>query len=768
MAVSVVTFVGSKAVDAESAAGGWNAGTDDSDNFVEGTQAIGLKVSGVGATQDFYDQSIAGGPYGFDSGGGDEGEHIFGWFNTLTPATLHAIIVGENQVTTDSFGRWDVGPPSGYGGGWIAYVIDPTRDFDSVQAGDASWTTTGNPAQLDAVDIMGGHHTVASMISGNFNNALVDATSVGWGYRITNGDGVSDDAIFGDFITFEQTVGNRYGGLNSTGGVLFMRSQLVIGTTTASVDTDFTDANVTVIWLDAPVATDFYQLTVEEGTGTTNVTMNNVTLKAEDIAQAALPAFDFTGATATTLTNVSLIGGRAVTLDTACTLDGGLWQACGQIIPGASSNVTDVLILDPTDDGALLITGASQLDDWSSIDFDGAGIGGASTDAAIEVDITGAGPHEIDLDLFIFSNRVSGSVDMHFLDNGIDATYEVNVLNNGTTPTYTSDRGTSTVNINAAKTLTLTNVIPGSSCSIIDTSGEASDGDVLLSQRAVPSSFGYFTADGNDHVETVENADVSSASGDFEIISYTRSTDWTPATEETILSQWDGTAATQAFRYYADTTGVIGLQVGDGSANTDLLGNAHSHTDATFGWNRVVYDQSAGQASFYSSTDDERTHPTEVTWTARGTPSGTSRSMPDANVPLLIGAENSGTAAGFYTGRISYVGLWLDGTTATGRKVIEVDWRVGPDFDGSDQRLDGHGSFLWTLQGTSPTYVVASSALQTVTASYNYTTDKAVGVQVRASQRDWETRYLPVSLNDTVISTGLLITVNQTIDSFVT
>ena len=64
MATLVVAFVGTKAVDAESTSG-WNAGNLDGDNFVEGAGAIGVKVSGVGATQDFYDQSIAGGPYDF-------------------------------------------------------------------------------------------------------------------------------------------------------------------------------------------------------------------------------------------------------------------------------------------------------------------------------------------------------------------------------------------------------------------------------------------------------------------------------------------------------------------------------------------------------------------------------------------------------------------------------------------------------------------------------------------------------------------------------
>lgn len=455
MAVAVVAFVGTKAVDAE-ATTGWNTGNLDNDIFVENAGSVGAKVSNT--TQNFYDLSITGSPYDFSSGGADEGDHIFAWFNTLTPASLHGIIAADD-LATDSIGYWDVGPPTGYGGGWISYVQDPAADFTAIiQAGTAAWTTTGNPAQLTGVDGFGGRHTTTTSIMGNFNNALVDAISVGTGYRITRGDSTDPDATFADIISYEQTTTNRFGALRTDGGVLFMLSQITIGDTTAN-NHDFTDSNFTVIWLDAPVATTFYQFTMEEGTGATNVTLSNGVLRAENSAQAGLPLFDFSGITACTCTNVTLIGARGINLDGNVNYSNSLWQDCGQIDLGGQPTLDTITILDPTNDGAMLVNAANELANVSNITFDGAGIGGTSADAAIEIDITGAGPFTLDFDNIKFQNRIAGSVDVHVRANG-NADYTINVQNGGDTPTVTND-GTGTVTVVNAKTVRVTAVISG-------------------------------------------------------------------------------------------------------------------------------------------------------------------------------------------------------------------------------------------------------------------------------------------------------------------
>lgn len=445
MAVSVVTFVGTKAVDAESATG-WNAGSLDNDTFIEGSGSIGTKVSNT--TQDFYDLSVTGSPYDFSSGGGNEGEHIWVWFNTLTPASLHAIIVVDD-LATDSIGRWNVGPASGYPGGWVSYVIDPSADFDTVVAGTATWTLSGNPAQLTGVDGFGGRHTTSTTIMGNFNNALVDACSIGEGYRITNGDGASADAVFADFITFENNSSNRYGALRSDAGVLFPLCKLYIGASTGSTATEFTDDGFTVVWPDAVVASDFYELIFVEATGTTDVTLSNGALSSE----ADPVTMTFSGVTSADFTQVNVNSqGGDIALDGAVTWAGGTLTECGVVDLGGQPTLSSLIFVDPqgtssvsSDAAAVTIHAANETDNVTDITFDGAGLGGTSQDAAVEIDISGAGPFTIDLEGWIFQNRVAGSVDLHFLANG-NADYTVNITGGGSTPTYTND-GSGTVSI---------------------------------------------------------------------------------------------------------------------------------------------------------------------------------------------------------------------------------------------------------------------------------------------------------------------------------
>lgn len=763
MAVVVVSFIGTKAVDAESTTG-WNTGNLDGDIFVEGAGSIGAKVSNT--TADFYDLSITGSPYDFSSGGADEGDHIFGYFNTLTPASLHAIIAADD-LATDSVGCWNVGPPSGYSGGFINYVQDPAAAFNTIiQAGTASWTTGGNPAQLTGVDGFGGRHTTSTAIMGNFNNALVDVTSVGSGYRITRGDSTDADGTFADILTYESNSSNRFGGLVvQRGSSIPMLSGIIIGDTTANSH-NFTDSNFTVEWLDSNASATFYSLTLEEGTGTTTVVLSNGVLKAELSSQTPLPLFDFTGLVngTCTVTNVNLIGGRGINLDSAVTWTGGLWQDCGQISPGTSSNVTGVTILDPTNDGALLLTGQDELDDWADIVFDGAGIGGTTADAAIEVNISGAGPHTIDLDNFTFQNRVGSSVDMYFVDQGSDRTYTVNVLNGGSTPTFTKARAGDTVTVNNSVTLAINNVVPGSKISIIaGATGPETEGAELFSKPAVPASFGYVALDGTgDWVESIENVDVTSTSGDFEIIAYVRATDWTPVSAESIVSQWDSTASNRNFDFGMTTDGRLRLRVYQTGVESSMSSSVHGLTDATYAWVRVFYDQSAGQAAFYTSTDAEDTHPNAVSWTAQGTGTQTSRNMDAAAKPIRIGAQDSGTPDEF-AGRIAFVTMWVDGTAfGTGRTLFEADWRTGPNFDGSGDRPDEYnGAITWSL--TNATYTTGSSTNLNETFSYNFTSNQDVFVRVRKSSNP--TKYLPISRAETITSTGLSVNIEQIEDT---
>ena len=468
MAVSVVTFAGDKAEDAETA-GDYNTGAAVTDAFYEGTQSVGVKTSA--ALGRFYSSALAGGvagSYDFSSGGADEGEHIFAMFNALTPTDSFRIIVGEQNATTDAVAEWDVGPPAGYSGGWQNHVANPANDFSRlIAAGTPAWTTTGNVAQLTNVDIAGQALNMTTMISGNFANALVDTVSIGLGYRITNGDGVSADAVFADFVTYESNTSNAYGAMSAKFGILFPLCGYFIGFASGAGDTEFTDDGFVIVWPNSdtegtgPVATGFYQIQAEQGSGTTDIVWSNGSFQSE-ADQVDLNLAGVNGVTITQ-TNISTNGGL-INLDGSCSWDGGTLTGMGVVDLGGAPTLANLLILDSagistvsSDAAAMVINATTEIANVSALTFDGAGLGGTTQDAAIEVDIAGAGPFTLDFNNYIFQNKVTGSVHVHILQNS-DANYTINVTNGGTgliAADVTND-GTGSVTLPSSEPVTIT------------------------------------------------------------------------------------------------------------------------------------------------------------------------------------------------------------------------------------------------------------------------------------------------------------------------
>jgi len=228
----------------------------------------------------------------------------------------------------------------------------------------------------------------------------------------------------------------------------------------------------------------------------------------------------------------------------------------------------------------------------------------------------------------------------------------------------------------------------------------------------------------DEYVDTQESLDVSSSSGDFEIFMRITPADWTPSSIEALMSHYSGTSTLESFRFQLLTTGALRLIISDGTTETTLDSNVLSlsvqlDTSPVQGnslWVRVQYDQSAGQANFFESVDGTDTTPGDISWTAAGTPSGTSRSMPSTTRPILIGAENDSTPTAFFDGSVEYAELWIDGFQAVGsghgNLFFRADWRTGPAFSGSPSTraddFDGSG-ITWELQGTAPAYTAGGN-----------------------------------------------------------
>jgi hypothetical protein len=224
------------------------------------------------------------------------------------------------------------------------------------------------------------------------------------------------------------------------------------------------------------------------------------------------------------------------------------------------------------------------------------------------------------------------------------------------------------------------------------------------------STPGYVTLPGTDEfVELTPN--VSIGSGVLEIIVYLRMADWTPSTTSVMVSVWGGTSAPnkQGFMVKATSTAVQ-AQAGETDASSTLWNWPQSEwTDGVGRWVRWVINPSTGNASMYTSTDDETTDVESVSWSLVSTQSAspfTLNNPTTATVHVGCRVNSSNVETEFTDMEISYVRVTRDGGTT----VCEGDWRSGADFDGSDQRPDDYnGSNTWTLNGTAPTYTTEVS-----------------------------------------------------------
>lgn len=440
MAAPVVSFIGTKAVNGESITtyvGGSVA--LNTDNVLEGTNSVGDKVSAATITTYALGAAVTGEPFNFSSGGANQDDHIFmitqlqGSVDTLANGGIGIVVADD--LATDSVGTWYVGPKSGYTGGWVYYVVDPQRNFDTVTAGTGAWTTTGNPAQLSGVDGLGVRWKILNTIMGSSDNCFLDVMSVGTGYRITNGDAGSTEGKFSDISIFEETSTNRYGALESKSGVLFPLCKIYVGASTGATNTVFIDDGFTVVWQDSFVRSTFYELALQKGTGTTDVTLSNGTLKAAGSTEVYL---DFAGVTSVNITNLNVERARLIDLDAVCTWSGGQVVNSGLMQFFGAATLNNVNFISGTDSASLKITTNTYLDNVNDISF----TRGTTTSHAIEITATGT----YSFDNITFSNYAvsDGSTGNECVYNNSGGSVTINV-NGGTTPTIRNSAGSTTI-----------------------------------------------------------------------------------------------------------------------------------------------------------------------------------------------------------------------------------------------------------------------------------------------------------------------------------
>lgn len=266
-----ITLNGTIVTDADTAAdfttinSGANISGDD-DN-VEGTGAVGDKMSNT--TEVLASDNLLGGAsgvYDFSSGGADEGAHFIGWVNTKTPINATTGLAVYFRNASGHLGTWNVMPSYFYKGGFTTRVINPAADFNAA----TTWTTTGNPAQLDDVSAMGFQITTITSIMGSFNNCQVDQMVVGFGVRADAGTSGTPNT-YQDVVDQDQDT-SFWGWFSSIGA----KGGLYIGPATGTTASWFVDSAFSIKFLDENVAAGFYGLFIRGANTTCEFTLASI------------------------------------------------------------------------------------------------------------------------------------------------------------------------------------------------------------------------------------------------------------------------------------------------------------------------------------------------------------------------------------------------------------------------------------------------------------------------------------------------------------
>lgn len=439
---------------------GFSAGAAETEpSFVQGTAAIGEKVSN--STTDFKTTQLSGGgatfSFDFSVGGANEGDHLICWINALTPidaTTGIRLCMDDNSVGT---GVWGLAPASNYTGGFIPRVIDTAANFTSVTG---SFTTTGNPAQLNAVDEMGGGFTATTMVSGQFVNMLIDQFTIGTGLRV-DGTGNSWSTI----ETAEDT--NVWGWQIESFGVYIWRGGVYLGPSAGTATSSFTDTGQVITFAAENVATGFYDINIRGANTTVSFTQHVISAEDPTVARwnltldgTSIPTFD---------DSASLFKGfDVITLQTGSTLDGTTLDNGNSIIQN-NATITNCTISNAnTADGVALIQ-SDNLANISNCSFT------FSDGHAIEITTPGT---------YSFSGNT-------FTGYGADGTNDAAIYNNsGGSVTINSSNNTgitvrdgagATTDVVDSVTVTVSGVSEGTSVQVIanETAGTVTTGDVL-------------------------------------------------------------------------------------------------------------------------------------------------------------------------------------------------------------------------------------------------------------------------------------------------
>jgi hypothetical protein len=189
------------------------------------------------------------------------GKAIYFWFALGKVAWLNTKANGGLTLKlTDANGNWALWNVAGSDtlphNGFICHVVHTSVTPDSMS------TTPPDFTKITSIEIRA---------NGSFPGKAylwVDAVRYGSYVQIAGGT-ESSPATFEDIYVAESDVNNRWGVLDKVNGIYFVQGKIYIGSKTSGVATYFKDSDKVLVFKQAIVPSDFYEIVIQGNTGAT-------------------------------------------------------------------------------------------------------------------------------------------------------------------------------------------------------------------------------------------------------------------------------------------------------------------------------------------------------------------------------------------------------------------------------------------------------------------------------------------------------------------
>ena len=360
------------------AGGGSPATVDETETFIQGTQAVSIKTSGTSRDEGLWHSDTA-----VDLTT-NANKHVYVWA-AISTMSQHATIAGGGLYiivgsSTTNWNKYFVGGSDVSQGGFHRYVIDVNKTPSE---------TSATPATLTAITHIG--IGVKGTITAQAENVVVDRIDYGTGLAVERGQS-NDPGTWKDVFAEDDDINNKWGIIEERSGVFYLKGGIRIGDASGVKDTVWADAdNATVVFenplyhngdalVSAVTAADLYRIEiVGNGTGTTDVSWGEEIGAGDDrrgvlggSIQSAGPkwAFDCDGDIADVdtvgLFGMQIQGAGICSFDVAAktTIIGDTFVNCDQVEPNLATWLNNTIAAPVPDRGLLFAvsTTAKQTD----------------------------------------------------------------------------------------------------------------------------------------------------------------------------------------------------------------------------------------------------------------------------------------------------------------------------------------------------------------------------------------------------------------------